>query len=770
MSSAADKSDLSPSPLGEEREMDVYARRKRRRKIRIVRLLVLIFSFLVTLGLISPLTYWRGEILEKGKIADRDIRAPLDILLEDKAATEKKREDAWRLYKHIYIYDSDVLDEAQKRFGQFMEACAKITEKEYPPAIGPEQAASLRRQVVAKKAEELGLPKMPEAVLDALPQLAHNPAFATAMKGLLDDIYLKQSVIKDKVSFRVYADRAVWRLVIKVERPPMEKTFDPQQVLGLADDLPRYVRSRAPGFIPRGAPEFQIMTQALQDLALALAQQPNIVYDLEVNRKASEEYLKNIEPVTVTIRQGELVIQKGATVTEQEMKAVKQVNAHRVRMLWIRLGGEAIFVAMAFAFLIFHIRKFHPEMDFTAASLWLVMLPILTALLLGRMALIFIPDPTVASALFPAGIIGILGLMLIDARMATVMVMLSSLLFGIAADFRLDAVLMAMAGGLMGMATLYRMRERKQFIIAGLMISFANLLCVAASRFLINPEGMAGNEARNIQTLTAALANGLMCIPLVYYMPVFFEKFFGVVTDMRLLELTARHELLTHLEREAPGTYQHSLNVAKLAETAADAIGANFLLVRAGAYFHDIGKIAKREYFTENQVTPEETNIHAKLTPHMSTLLIKSHIKDGIELARNYHLPPRVIDFIPMHHGTTLISYFYNQALQQYSNSSTKEPVMEDEFRYPGPKPQTPETAILMMADAVEATAHSMFTGRTVDIDEIRRLVLEAIRARFNDGQFDECHLTLHDLHEISESFVQTLRARFHRRVQYKKA
>jgi len=139
-------------------------------------------------------------------------------------------------------------------------------------------------------------------------------------------------------------------------------------------------------------------------------------------------------------------------------------------------------------------------------------------------------------------------------------------------------------------------------------------------------------------------------------------------------------------------------------------------------------------------------------------------------MARKAGLPPRVIDFIPMHHGTMLIAYFYNLAVQQYENSQSKDPVVEDEFRYPGPKPQTRETAILMMADGVEATAHSVLTGRTVDVDEIRQLVNESVRTRFNDGQFDECHLTLRDLHLISESFVQTLRARYHRRVAYKKA
>jgi putative nucleotidyltransferase with HDIG domain len=237
---------------------------------------------------------------------------------------------------------------------------------------------------------------------------------------------------------------------------------------------------------------------------------------------------------------------------------------------------------------------------------------------------------------------------------------------------------------------------------------------------------------------------------------------------MRLLELCGlRHPLLRRMEEEAPGTLQHTLNVAKLAESAATAIGVNYLLVRAGCMFHDIGKMSKPEYFTENQVTPEDRRRHDDLRPQMSTLIIRNHVKEGIELARQYKLPRVVADFIPEHHGTSLISYFYNKALKAFAAGDLKDPVREEDYRYTGPKPQTIESAIVMLADTVEATATAKLSAKTVREDDIELLVRNAITEKFNDGQFDDCNLTLRDLNIIRESFVKTLRSRFHTRIDY---
>ena len=243
----------------------------------------------------------------------------------------------------------------------------------------------------------------------------------------------------------------------------------------------------------------------------------------------------------------------------------------------------------------------------------------------------------------------------------------------------------------------------------------------------------------------------------------FIERVFDVQTDISLLELgDVQHPLLQQLVRRAPGTYNHSINVASIAETAAEAIGCNGLLVRVGAYFHDIGKMLKPAYFVENQGT--EGNRHEFLQPAMSTLVIIAHVKDGADLARQHHLPRTIIDFIEQHHGTTLVEYFYRrEAKRLESDPSLPEPD-ESTFRYPGPKPQTKETAVLMLADVVESASRALSDPTPARIES---LVHDLALKRLLDGQFDECGLTLQELRILEDSLVKSLTAVYHGRVKY---
>ncbi len=243
----------------------------------------------------------------------------------------------------------------------------------------------------------------------------------------------------------------------------------------------------------------------------------------------------------------------------------------------------------------------------------------------------------------------------------------------------------------------------------------------------------------------------------------FIERLFDVQTDISLLELgDAAHPLLQELARRAPGTYNHSINVASLAEAAAESIGGNGLLVRVGAYFHDIGKMFKPGYFVENQ--GEDLNLHESLLPAMSTLVIIAHVKDGADLARAHHLPRSIVDFIEQHHGTTLVEYFYQQATRQQENDPDKEDVQESSFRYPGPKPQTPEAGVLMLSDAVESASRTLVDPTPARIES---LVHSIAMKRLLDDQFDECSITLKQLSTIEESLIKTLTAVYHARIKY---
>jgi hypothetical protein len=243
----------------------------------------------------------------------------------------------------------------------------------------------------------------------------------------------------------------------------------------------------------------------------------------------------------------------------------------------------------------------------------------------------------------------------------------------------------------------------------------------------------------------------------------FVEKGFGIVTGISLLELgDINHPLLQELVRRAPGTHNHSVTVGTLAEAAADRVHANGLLVRIGAYFHDIGKMLKPDYFVENQAGA--ANRHANLNPAMSTLIIIGHVKDGCELARQHHLPRPIIDLIEQHHGTTLVEYFYHEAARRNDGNPDSPYVHESAFRYPGPKPQTREAGVLMIADAVESASRTLSEPTPARIEG---LVSDLIRKRLEDGQFDECGLTLKQIAEIRDSLVKSLNGIYHGRVKY---
>ena len=242
----------------------------------------------------------------------------------------------------------------------------------------------------------------------------------------------------------------------------------------------------------------------------------------------------------------------------------------------------------------------------------------------------------------------------------------------------------------------------------------------------------------------------------------FVERWFGVLTDLSLLEVgDVAHPLLQELVRRAPGTYNHSINVASLAEAAAESIGARGLLVRVGAYFHDIGKMLKPSYFVENQ---GQENRHESLVPAMSTLIIVAHVKEGVELARQYNLPQPIIDLIAEHHGTTLVEYFYKRAAEQSQFDPNGGGPDEQTYRYPGPKPSTRESAVMMLADAAESASRTLSEPTPA---RIASLVNELAQKRLNDGQFDECGLTLEELKTVEKSLVKSLTAVYHGRVKY---
>ncbi|MCX7913875.1 MAG: HDIG domain-containing protein [Thermodesulfovibrionales bacterium] len=310
-------------------------------------------------------------------------------------------------------------------------------------------------------------------------------------------------------------------------------------------------------------------------------------------------------------------------------------------------------------------------------------------------------------------------------------------------------------GSLTAAFSAVRCKKRSSLVKGGLYISLANIITVTII-FLIKEDFL---SPVNISALFFAVTSGIIVAAIVLMVLPLIEYLFGVTTDISLVELLdLDHPLMRSLMINAPGTYHHSVIVASLAGAAAEAVGANPLLARVSAYYHDIGKIKMPEYYIENQTS--SVSKHDKLTPHMSSMIIMSHVKEGVELARQYKLPQSVINILQQHHGTSSITFFYQKAKEQVSDSP---PAIED-YRYHGPKPQSRVAALVMMADAVEAASRSLIEPTPARISS---LVDKIINNIFLDGQIDECELTLKDLSEIKKRFTHILTIIFHKRIAY---
>ena len=428
---------------------------------------------------------------------------------------------------------------------------------------------------------------------------------------------------------------------------------------------------------------------------------------------------------------------------------------------WLGLLLLSAFVLAVFAI---YVRKLQPRQVQTPRNLLILCIVFLTVLILARLFLLLAASvalsvPSVPRAsleyLMPIALGGILLQVLFNTRMGFAGSLVLSILTSLLAGGQLRFFFFALVGGIVGVFAIGEHHERAGFFRAGVWIGLANAYTLLGVSLFEGQRGALGPD------LAAALANGFVVALLAAGVLPLFEWLFGVTTSFTLLELSnLQQPILRDLILRAPGTYHHSVMVGTLAEAAAEAIGANALLCRVAAYYHDIGKLRKPAYFVENQT--EAASRHEKLSPNLSSLIIISHVKEGMELAREHRLPPVIIEMIPQHHGTSLVSFFYHKA-REAADPQLGE-VQQEEFRYPGPKPQTKEAAIMMLADAVEAASRSITDPTPA---RIQGLVGRIIQNVFADGQLEECDLTLRDLHRIAESFTRTLAGIFHHRVDY---
>jgi putative nucleotidyltransferase with HDIG domain len=385
------------------------------------------------------------------------------------------------------------------------------------------------------------------------------------------------------------------------------------------------------------------------------------------------------------------------------------------------------------------------------------LLLLLALIVLGQMFIAYLVCSVAGASeyLVPIAIAAMLTTILFDAELGGVMALAVALLFGNLEGFDLSTTLVALIVGTVAAYSVTKVRHRREFYRPMLFISSAYVFSIGFIGMMrLVPVGEV------IKDFGLGIVSGVSAPIITSGILFIFEGVFHVATDITLLELSdTNRPLLRELSLRAPGTYHHSMNVGYLAETAAEAIGAHSLLARVGSYYHDIGKMEKPEYFVENQHRGTR-NPHDRLTPSMSSLILAAHIKDGVELAQEARLPRSIIDIIEQHHGTSLMFFFYHKAIEQ--GSEGKE--VEGGFRYPGPRPETREAAIIMLADGVEAASRTLEEKTP---GWIRSMVGKIIQEKFASGELDNCELSLKDLHQIEVSFIRVLGATYHQRVEY---
>jgi len=485
--------------------------------------------------------------------------------------------------------------------------------------------------------------------------------------------------------------------------------------------------------------------------------QPNLRVNMaEYNSRLSEE-MDKISSLKEVVDEGNIIVRSGRKVHDrqerilQEMVKMQQQEAAKQGWFLNTLPALAriFLVLISLSMLYLFLYYFRKEIYYSNAKI----MALLLAIGFQMLFIYIINQWELSSYLYPVAFLAVVVTILFDAEVGILTSIILALLLGIMHRFNFTLTFMTFIVGTIAALSSRKVRHRTQFFQIMLFVSISTAL------FILLIENIKVTPQAEIFTeMGFGLVNGFVVILLTIGLLPFFEFLFGITTDITLLELSdLNHPLLKRLALEAPGTYQHSIIVGNISEEAAKAIGANSLLTRVGAYFHDIGKMEIPEYFVENQISIKSR--HESLTPSMSSIILSSHVKKGRLLGEAADIPDDVLNFIEEHHGTMVQSYFYDKALKQ---GASEENV--DKFRYPGPRPQTRETGIAMLADAVEAASRTLDKPTPARIET---LIQRIINARFQSGELDECSLTLRDLAKIKEAFSKVLVASFHHRVKY---
>jgi putative nucleotidyltransferase with HDIG domain len=665
-------------------------------------LLSLLFVAAVSLILVFQLIPTEQITLEEGDVSPVDIRA---------------------LRRTTYI--SQILTE---------EARAKA-EVDVKDAYDPPDARIARQQVTRAR-----------QVLNYIDSVRHDAYASLETKvewiAAIPDLDLSPSVISQTLLLSEADWSETSNEVVYVIDQVMREEITESQLAGAKRALPTKVS------LDLSEEEAEIVSELAKNFIKA-----NSFYNKEKTEENKRLARESVEPVARILEEGEAVLRAGDIVDALDLEALAALGLRQAETEWPSIVSAVLFVLAITIILDLYLLRLRSDFWANQRHSFLFFSLFVFFILVAKL---MVPGHALLPYLFPSATLSMLLMVLLGPQVAIAATIVVSLVVGFMAGGSLELTAYALVGGLIASLSLWRAESLNAFFRAGIYAILANVAVIMAFRLpgqRLDLLGMA-------QLMLASVGNGGLSAILTLGGFFLLGSVFDITTPLRLMELARpTHPLLRQLLLKAPGTYHHSLLVSNMAEQAAEQIGADALLARVGAYYHDIGKTVRPYFFIENQA--DGINVHDRLDPKTSAQIILSHSKDGLDLARKYRLPGKIQEFIAQHHGVGLVSYFYRQACQQEGGAGT---VNEDDFRYPGPRPFSKEVAIVMLADGCESAVRS---ARPTSSEEIDELVRKVINDRLLRGELDDSDLTLRDLGKIREAFTSILQGVFHPRIKY---
>lgn len=665
------------------------------KKSKFIRASILISVLLIVYGVLMITAAPKKYSLNVGDIAAADIDAPANMV--DKAATEMLRNEAADKVQPIYKVDLTVQIELEKIIDQFFN---QLEEQRNNQELSPEEKL---RNIENSHAVELDKTSY-ELLLNS-----SNQDFTQTKENIK---YLINQILNERLSEDQMDNKR-------------------EEIVEFFSKLPKQNKLNAVGA--------QIAASIIK---------PNLLYDEEETEVRKEEARADIEEIL--IKKGTRIVSKGQEVNEQQIQLLKaygllkDANGNDMR---IGFSYGAILLATMIVFCLY-IWILCPNVWTSNSTLMLVCINIIITLMIA------VGTRSISHYMMPVSACAFILSILVDTRIAIVTNIMMVIIIGFLTEFNITLMIALLLSGILGSVMVSKIHHRSMVIYAGLASALVNVTSIISFGMINNLE-----IKYYIYDITYGIVGGLFTSVLTIGLLPFFESAFDIITPTKLLELTNPNQpLLRRLMIETPGTYYHSILVGNLSEAAADEVGANALLCRAGSYYHDIGKLKRPYFFKENQMTQD--NPHDKISPNLSASIIISHVKDGVETAKKSKLPSKVIEIISQHHGNTLVAYFYHKAIK----TQGEEAVEEEKFRYPSLKPQSKEAAIVMLADSVEAFVRSLSEPTREDVEKgVRKIVFDKI----NDNQLSDCSLTFKDMERIIKAFVKVLEGIFHERIEY---